>query len=287
MTARRPSSLPPPRFGWSARTPLTGVSPTPGGSFSIRHTEAVTQRVHEARRVLDLSINYYEQFKRFGDRLASERCTEHQLRAVLDKLYPNGTSDSVSSRTRSSRQQTGLRVSELTGLRNRDVTLGTAANCRVTGKGRKERCAMLTTETMIVLRAWCDERQGQPKDPLFPTRQGGPLTPKAVAWFLDKHVTSAARACPSLASKRVTPHVLRHTNAMLLRAENVDLLTIALWLGHESTASTEIYMHADNKHKQEALDRIAPTGTPPGRYQPPDRLLAFLDRLSYPQRHLG
>jgi Domain of unknown function (DUF932) len=112
MTARRPSSLPPPRFGWSARTPLTGVSPTPGGSFSIRHTEAVTQRVHEARRVLDLSINYYEQFKRFGDRLASERCTEHQLRAVLDKLYPNGTSDSVSSRTRSSRQQTKDRIGQ-------------------------------------------------------------------------------------------------------------------------------------------------------------------------------
>ncbi len=146
---------------------------------------------------------------------------------------------------------------------------------------------MLTTETMIVLRAWREERRGQPGDPLFPTRQGGPLTPKAVAWFLDKHVTSAARACPSLAGKRVTPHVLRHTNAMLLRAENVDLLTIALWLGHESTASTEIYMHADNKLKQEAIDRIAPTGTPPGRYQPPDRLLAFLDRLSYPQRHLG
>ena len=183
--------------------------------------------------------------------------------------------------------QTGLRISELTGLCNRDVTLGTGANCRVTGKGRKERCAMLTAETMVVVRAWREERRGQPGDPLFPTRQGGALTPKAVAWFLDKHVTSAARACPSLAGKRVTPHVLRHTNAMLLRAENVDLLTIALWLGHASTASTEIYMHADNKLKQEAIDRIAPTGTPPGRYQPPDRLLAFLDRLSYPHRDLG
>lgn len=146
---------------------------------------------------------------------------------------------------------------------------------------------MLTTETIAVLRTWLQERQGRPDDPLFPTRQGGPLTPKAVAWLLDKHVTTAARSCPSLAEKRVTPHVLRHTNAMLLRAEKVDLLTIALWLGHESTASTEIYMHADNKLKQETIDRIAPTGTPPGRYQPPDRILAFLDRLSHPQRPIG
>ena len=180
--------------------------------------------------------------------------------------------------------QTGLRVSELTSLRNRDITFGAGANCRVTGKGRKERCAILTTETVAVLRTWCDERQGRPDDPLFPTRQGGPLTPKAVAWLLDKHIATATRTCPSLAGKRVTPHVLRHTNAMLLRAEKVDLLTIALWLGHESTTSTEIYMHADNTIKQEAIDRIAPAGTPPGRYQPPDRLLAFLDRLSHPQR---
>jgi integrase/recombinase XerD len=97
--------------------------------------------------------------------------------------------------------------------------------------------------------------------------------------LLDKHTATAARACPSLATKRVTPHTLRHTNAMLLRAENVDIFTIALWLGHESTRSTEIYLHADNKLKQEAIDRIAPTGTPPGRYKPPDRLLAFLEGL--------
>jgi integrase/recombinase XerD len=175
--------------------------------------------------------------------------------------------------------QTGLRVSELTALRVGDLSLRTGAHARVWGKGRKERCAMLTAETVAVLREWCRERKGEDEDPLFPTRRGGPLTPKAVAWLLDKHTAAAARRCPSLAHKRVTPHVLRHTNAMLLRAENVDIHTIALWLGHESTKSTEVYLHADNKLKQRAIERTAPTGTPPGRYRPPDKLMDFLGGL--------
>lgn len=175
--------------------------------------------------------------------------------------------------------QTGLRVSELTTLRNRDISLGAGAHARVTGKGRKERCAMFTSETVAVLRVWCRERKGEPDDPLFPTRRGGPLTAKAVAWLIDKHTTIATAACPSLASKCVTPHVLRHTTAMLLRAENVDIHTIALWLGHESTKSTEPYLHADNKLKQRAIERIAPTGTRPGRYRPSDRVMAFLEGL--------
>lgn len=175
--------------------------------------------------------------------------------------------------------QTGLRVTELTGLHIADVSLSTGAHVRVMGKSRKERCVTLTTETVAVLQQWLRERKGQGEDPLFPTRRGGPLTPKAVAWLLDKHTATATRRCPSLQTKRVTPHVLRHTNAMLLRAQNIDILTIALWLGHESTKSTEIYLHADNKIKQQAIDRTAPTGTPPGRYRPPDALLAFLETL--------
>jgi len=175
--------------------------------------------------------------------------------------------------------QTGVRVSELVNLTISAVTLTTGAHLKLLGKGRKERSAILTAETVAVLREWLREREGHPHEPTFPTRRGGPLTPRAFALLLDKHTATAARACPSLTTKRVTPHVLRHTNAMLLRAENVDILTIALWLGHASTKSTEIYLHADNKLKQEAIDRTAPTGTPPGRYQPPDRLLAFLERL--------
>jgi len=175
--------------------------------------------------------------------------------------------------------QTGLRVSELANLRIGDVSLGTGAHCRVIGKGRKTRCAPLTTETVAVLRTWLAERKGNDDEPLFPTRRGGPLSSKAIAWLLDKHTTAAAEDCPSLHAKRVTPHVLRHTNAMLLRARDIDILTIALWLGHESTKSTEIYLHADNRLKQQAIERTTPTGTPPGRYKPPDVLLAFLDGL--------
>ena len=175
--------------------------------------------------------------------------------------------------------QTGLRVSEIVSITISAVTLGTGANIRVIGKGRKTRCAILTRETAAVRRGWLRERAGSAGDPLFPTRTGTALTTRAVALLLDKHIAVAARECRSLSSKRVTPHVLRHTNAMLLRAQDIDILTIALWLGHESTKSTEIYLDADDRLKQQAIDRTTPIGTAPGRYRPPDPLLAFLEQL--------
>jgi integrase/recombinase XerD len=175
--------------------------------------------------------------------------------------------------------QTGVRVSELINLTIAQASLTTGAHLRVIGKGDKERCAILTNETVAVLRAWLRERQGQPHQPLFPTRRGEPLTTRAFELRLDKHTATAACACPTLRTKRITPHTLRHTNAMLLRAENVDIYTIALWLGHATVKSTEIYLHADNKLKHEAIQRAAPIGTRPGRYRPPDTLLAFLEGL--------
>jgi site-specific recombinase XerD len=179
--------------------------------------------------------------------------------------------------------QTGLRVSELVNLRNQDVTLSTGAHIKCEGKRRKRRSVPLTNETVAVLREWLHERAGQPGDPLFPTRQGRPLTPDAVASRLTKHVTAAAGACPSLARKRVTPHVLRHSNAMLLRAKGKDIATIALWLGHESTQATQMYLHADMKIKEQTIAGTATPGTKPGRYQPPDALLDFLEDCSYPE----
>ncbi len=174
---------------------------------------------------------------------------------------------------------TGLRVSELIALRIADVTLSTGAHIRIHGKGRKERVTPLKSETVAVLREWLHERQGEGEDPLFPTRQGRPLSRDAVARLLAKHTAAAAARCLSLTAKPVSPHVLRHTNAMLLQAERIDIATIALWLGHESIKTTYVYQHADNALKQRAIERTAPVGTPPGRYQPPDELLGFLESL--------
>lgn len=175
--------------------------------------------------------------------------------------------------------QTGVRVSELTGLRVCDVHLGTGAHIRVTGKGRKKRATTLTGETVKVIRAWLNERRGQPDDPLFPTRQGGPLSRYAIGVVVSKHAAAAATGCPSLQAKRTSPHTLRHTNAMLLRTKGVDIATIALWLGHESTQTTHIYEHADPALKEQAIARTAPLGAKPGRYRPSDPLLAFLEAL--------
>jgi site-specific recombinase XerD len=175
--------------------------------------------------------------------------------------------------------QTGVRVCELTGLGIGDVHLGVGAHIRVTGKGRKRRAIPLTGETAAVLCAWLKERRGQPDQPLFPTRQGRQLSRYTVGAIVTRHVTTAATTCPSLTAKRTTPHTLRHTNAMLLRAKGVDIAMIALWLGHETTQTTHIYEHADPALKERAIAHTAPLGAKPGRYRPPDELLAFLEGL--------
>jgi len=175
--------------------------------------------------------------------------------------------------------QTGIRVSELTGLRIADVHLGVGAHIRVVGKGRKKRSPTLTRETVAVLRPWLKELRGEPDQPLFPTRQGRPLSRYTVGAILARHVTTAAVECPLLTTERPSPHTLRHTNAMLMRAKGVDLATIAMWLGHETTQTTHVYEHADPVLKERAIARTAPLGAKPGRYRPPDELLAFLEGL--------
>ena len=175
--------------------------------------------------------------------------------------------------------QTGVRVSELVGLRLRDVHLGTGRHIRVLGKGRKKRATPLTGEVAALLRQWTTERGGEPADPLFPTRQGRALSRYTVGLLVTKHCETAAAGCPSLTTKRVTPHVLRHTAAMLWRAKGVDIATIALLLGHESIQTTHIYEHADLALKEEAIGRTAPLGIKPGRYRASDTLLAYLEGL--------
>lgn len=175
--------------------------------------------------------------------------------------------------------QTGLRATELAGLVCQDVQLGTGAHVRCDGKGRKERVTPLTRPASAVLRVWLRERDGQPADPLFPSRSGEHLTRGAIWRLVVKHAATARDRCPSLAAKQVTPHVLRHTAAMTLLQAGVDASVIALWLGHESLESTNVYLHADMALKERALAHTAPPETTPGRYRAPDDLLAFLDRL--------
>ncbi len=175
--------------------------------------------------------------------------------------------------------QTGLRVSELTGLRRQDVHLGTGAHVRCRGKGRKDRATPLTRHSVAVMRAWLAERGGGPDDPVFPGPRGGPLSRDAVRRLLERHAGTAARSCPSLAAKKPSPHVLRHTCAMRLLESGCDLATISLWLGHENPRTSQIYLHAYLALKERALARTAPPHTKPGRYQPPDPILAFLGQL--------
>ena len=178
--------------------------------------------------------------------------------------------------------QTGLRVSELTGLTTGDVHLGPGAHVRCHGKGRKDRATPLTRQTTTVLRAWLAERGGAPADPLFPARSGRRLSRDAVEHLVAKHATAAAARCPAIAGKNVTPHTLRHSAAMALLHAGVDTSVIALWMGHQDPASTQAYLHADMTIKEKALARVQPRGTQPGRYRAPDTLLAFLDTLSPP-----
>ncbi|MGH9215553.1 MAG: tyrosine-type recombinase/integrase [Acidimicrobiales bacterium] len=175
--------------------------------------------------------------------------------------------------------QTGLRVSELTGLRNTDVELRAGAHVRCWGKGRKERCTPLRPSTVSVLRAWTKERGGGPDDPLFPTRRGTRLSRDAVETLVAKHAATAVNLQRSLRDKKVTPHVLRHSCAMALRRGGVDRAVLALWLGHEQVETTDIYAHADLSIKENALARTRPPHVRRGRYRPPDRLLAFLQDL--------
>lgn len=175
--------------------------------------------------------------------------------------------------------QTGLRVSELRELRCEDVVLSTGAHVRCRGKGRKERCTPLTRETVSVVRAWLAERRGLPTEPAFPSRRGDVLSRDAVERLVTKYAELAGAACSSLRSKRVTPHVLRHTTAVSLLQAGNDRAVIALWLGHESIETTQMYLDADLSMKERALARTAPLRAGPGRYRPDDRLLAFLSGL--------
>jgi integrase/recombinase XerD len=175
--------------------------------------------------------------------------------------------------------QTGLRNSELTGIRRQDVTLETSPHIRCTGKGRKTRATPLRPDVAAALADWLAHQPGTPPDPVFPSARKGRLSADALQRLVARHVTTARRTCPTLTEKVVTPHTLRHAAAMALLQRGVDLSVIALWLGHESTETTEMYLHADMRLKERALAHATSSGLVPDRYRAPDPLLAFLEGL--------
>jgi site-specific recombinase XerD len=175
--------------------------------------------------------------------------------------------------------QTGLRLSELTGLRQQDVSLGTGAHVRCQGKGRKQRATPLTKPTARVVAEWIERIGKDDSAFLFPSTRGGRLSADAGQSLVARHAKSARTTCPSLTKKRVTPHVLRHTAAMELLQAGVDRALIAIWLGHESVETTQVYLDANLTLKEEILAKTRSVKTPPGRYQPEDSLIKFLNEL--------
>jgi len=182
--------------------------------------------------------------KRF-DRALVTYLDEPEIDALLAACDPNTRTGRRDHALLLLAVQTGLRISELTGLTRADLHLGPGAHVACHGKGRKDRITPLTTATVAVLRGWLDEQPGEPTDPLFPTHRGRPLSRDAIEHRIAHYTAKAATSCPSLRGKTITAHVLRHTTAMRLLHAGVDTSVIALWLGHVSVDTTQIYLHAD------------------------------------------
>jgi len=175
--------------------------------------------------------------------------------------------------------QTGLRISELTSITCADIVLGPGANVHCVGKGRKERRTPLVPLTVGVLRVWLAERKGTQSDPLFPAITGKALSRDAIEHRIVLYASIACKSCPSMRTKHVTAHTLRHTCAMRLLSSGVDVTLIALWLGHEQVSTTNIYLHADMTRKEMAIASTIQPATTPGRYRASDPVLAFLEAL--------
>jgi integrase len=175
--------------------------------------------------------------------------------------------------------QTGLRLSEITGLRHQDVALGAGAYVRCVGKGRKERSTPLTKSTARVLRSWIEEQGWKEPAFVFPSTRGGRLSADAVQHLVRKHTATARKKCPTLVKKRVTPHVLRHTMAMEMLQAGVDRSLIAIWMGHSSVETTQIYLDANLAMKEAVLAKTQPVNGKAARYRPDDRLLKVLQEL--------
>jgi site-specific recombinase XerD len=264
---------------------LTDIEKSRGNSARSRNTRLAAirsffkyvavnepQLLHHCQRVLAMPSKRH-------DKRAIDYLTRPEIEAVIaapDLSTWHGRRDRA---LLALALQTGLRVSELINLSCGDVVLGAGAHVRCMGKGRKERATPIRKDSVKVLRDWLAERGGAGTDPLFVSNRDERFSRDAVERIVRKHVVAAARPCPSLKKKRVTPHVLRHSAAMQLLQNGVDRTVIALWLGHESVETTQMYIHADIQLKEKAMARTKPVTAPSGRYRPDDKLLAFLEAL--------
>lgn len=241
---------------------------------SFFHYVAYEEPAHAAliQNVLSIPI------KRWHRRLVSflSPCEVDALIKAIDKTNKAGRRDYALLLLAS---QTGLRVSELIGLKCKDIVFGKSVYLHCQGKGRKERCVPLTKSTANVLRIWMKERNGEPDDPIFTNARGNILSRDGVAYILKKYVKIAGEMHPSLRTKQVSPHILRHTNAVNLLRAGVDQATIALWLGHESVDTTQIYLHADIEYKEKVLNKFATSKAGSIKFKPDDQLLTFLNSL--------
>ena len=216
--------------------------------------------------------------KRFDRRLI-DFMTRPEIDALLnasDRNTWNGRRDHALLLTT---LQTGLRLSEVVGLKREDVTFGTGAHVEVLGKGRKQRAIPLCKPVAKVLEAWLDETSDTPDSIVFPSTRGGRLSADAVGRLLKKHLATASEVCASLKKKHITFHCLRHTAAMDLLHAGVEQSVIALWLGHESIETTQIYLDADLALKEKILARTIPFDSKPGKFRPDGKLLTFLNQL--------
>ena len=174
----------------------------------------------------------------------------------------------------------GLRVSELVNLRLDDVKLQPQASILVNGKGRRQRCLPLWKVTTTALRAWLTVRGTVPVPELFLNARGQPITRSGFEYILEKHTKTATKRCPSLCSKRVSPHVLRHTCALTVLEATKDLRKVSLWLGHAHMQTTEMYTRADPSVKLEALEAMIAPSLRSGRFRATDKLIASLTSRS-------
>lgn len=261
----------------------------------LEHERGVSARSRNLRHSAIRSFFRYAAFESPGHAgliqrvlaIPSKRCTRKQVchltREEVDALLSAPDRSTWSGRRDHVllllAVQTGLRLSEITGLRTADVSIGGGAHLHVLGKGRKERCTPLAKHTQAALRSWMSNDLEPETVVLFPSARGSRLSADGVQYLVAKHVATATKACPSFARKHVTPHVLRHTTAMDLLQAGVDRSVIAMWLGHESLETTQIYLDADLALKARVMDKVAPPHVRARRYRPDDELMAFLSGL--------